>query len=253
VTAPDPITALLERAGRVALASWRTADLDVQDKASVGAAPDLVSAVDLAVDRIVTDGLRDLHPGVPIISEEVERPRGDPPADAFVIDPIDGTHNFVSGGTLWTIALARTRGHEVEEAWIHHPPTGQTSHAVRGGVTTHAGRRVRVSGVTPRRGLVSVSLTRELMPLLLHSARFAGIRALGSHAFCLAAAARGEFILHAGGGKPWDVAAGFLLVERAGGRVCDLHGNPRSPFDSGRKGLAGAPGAVELALELIRG
>lgn len=247
---------LLDQAGRIALASWRVADVQVRDKSGGVASPDLVSAADLAVNEFVTDGLARLHSGVTLVSEEAE-PMGDdlmgdePPEDAFILDPIDGTHNYLAGSALWTIALARTRGHEVEEAWIHHPPTGQTSHARRGGATTHAGVSVRVSRARPRRGLISVSITRDLMPLLIHSKEFAGVRALGSHAFCLAATARGEFLLHAGGGKPWDIAAGFLLIESAGGRVCDLEGNPCSPFDVRAKSLAGSPDAVQVALDLM--
>jgi len=247
----DPVQDLLLQAGRLAMEYWRTADLVVSDKSHGESASDFVSAADLAVNDLILDGLARLHPGVPVISEEIESTPGEPPPDAFVIDPIDGTHNFLAGSPLWTIALARTRGHDVEDAWIHHPPSGETSRANRRSRTTHAGSPVSVSSVLPRRGLVSVSLTHEVMPLIVGSTSFAGIRAYGSHAYCLAATARGEFVLHAGGGKAWDVAAGFLLVERAGGRVCDLRGAPCSPFDTTRKTLAGAPHVVDTALELL--
>ena len=248
----DPIIKLLEEAGRLAMASWRVPGVQVTDKSGGRHAPDLVSDADLEVNEFVTAGLSRLHGDVTLVSEEAEPMGSEPPADAFILDPIDGTHNYLGGSALWTIALARTRGHEVEEAWVHHPPTGETSHAKRGSPTTHDGVRVRVSLAPARRGLVSISLTRDLMPLLIHSGQFAGVRALGSHAFCLAATARGEFLLHAGGGKPWDIAAGFLLIENAGGRVCDLEGNPRSPFDLNAQGLAGSPSAVQTALELMR-
>ncbi|MCO4772340.1 MAG: inositol monophosphatase [Deltaproteobacteria bacterium] len=241
-----PIGRLLVEAGHLAMASWRTLGLDVSDKAGRGSAPDLVSEVDLAVNTVISDGLRALHPGLTIVSEEAEVVHG-APDDAFVLDPIDGTHNYLAGSSLWTIALARTRGTEVEEAWIYHPPTGELSHASRTETTTHAGQPVQVSAKPPNRGLVSVSLTQELLPLLMHADHFAGIRALGSSAICLAAAARGEFLIHAGGGKPWDVAAGFLLAEQAGGQVVDLAGNARNPFEA-KKSITGAPQGIEAAL-----
>lgn len=240
---------LIEEAGRIALSHWR-GEVEVANKAAPGEAVDLVSAADLAVDAYLREGLARLAPGVGIVSEEGEgsAPWGE--GDAFVIDPIDGTHNFLAGTEWWTIVLARTRGHEVEEAWIHHPPSGETTHGVRGRTPTHAGQPLEVSGGAPREGLVSLSLSQELVPLLLGSDRFAGLRALGSHAMCLSLTAQGRFLLYAGGGKPWDVAAGFLLVEQAGGRVCNLDGSRRSPFDPG-PGLAGAPQGVEAALELF--
>ncbi len=249
----DPVRALLEEAGRRALASWRSGVVAVIDKSDGGASPDLVSDADLAANDFITEGLAQLHPGVAMISEETDGGFMPPPPDAFILDPIDGTHNFIAGSDLWTIVLARTRGEEVEEAWIHHPPSGETSHAVRGGPATHAGRPIHVSERDPRRSLVSVSLSTDLLPLLMATDRWAGIRALGSSAWCLAAAARGEFAIHAGGGWPWDVAAGFLIVEQAGGIVRDLEGNRRSPFDHRSKSLSGSPRAVEQALRLFEG
>lgn len=245
----DPIRDLLEEAGRVAMDSWRTGDVGVMDKGGRGERPNLVTDADLAVNALITDRLASLFPRVSIVSEEAEGYDSAPP-DAFVLDPIDGTHNFLAGSPLWTIVLARTRGHEVEEAWVYHPPTRELSHASRLTPTTHAGRPVVVSGTASRRGLISISLSRELLPLLMAADRFAGIRALGSSAYCLAAAARGEFLLHAGGGHPWDVAAGFLLIERAGGLVRTLSGGRRSPYEN-VKSLAGAPHAVEQSLSLF--
>ncbi len=245
----DPVHALLQDAGRLAMGSWRMSGVGVSDKGGRGDRPDLVSDADLAVNSLMTERLTRLFPGVSIVSEEAEGQQS-APSDAFVLDPIDGTHNYLAGNPLWTIVLARTRGHEVEEAWIYHPPTRELSHAARRTPTTHAGRRIEVTNTTVRRGLISVSLSRDLLPLLMAADRFAGVRALGSSAYCLAATARGEFLLHAGGGYPWDVAAGFLLVEKAGGVVRTLSGGRRSPYEN-VKSLAGAPHAVEEALSLF--
>jgi fructose-1,6-bisphosphatase/inositol monophosphatase family enzyme len=100
--------------------------------------------------------------------------------------------------------------------------------------------------------LLSVALSRELLPLLLASNRFVGTRAMGCACLGLAWAAEGRFALHAARNYPWDVAAGYLLVERAGGRVVDLRGEPVSIWDRVHT-LAGAPAAVDLALEILSG
>lgn len=246
------IVALVRAAGDCALSYWRAGPLDSRSKAPADRPVDLVTEADLAVDRLIAEGLDRLHPGVPVMSEEGEwRPPAEgPTGDIFIVDPIDGTHNFAQGTHWWTIALARTRGAVVEEGWLYQPTRGTFWHARRGEGTTRDRERVSVSSSDSRNGLVSVSLSREVLPLLMQAHRFAGIRALGSNALCLALVADGSFVLHAGGGHPWDVAAGHLFVEEAGGRVCTLTGEARSPWQK-IQSLAGPPATVDLALEIF--
>ena len=90
-----------------------------------------------------------------------------------------------------------------------------------------------------------------IVPLLLRADSFSGMRILGSHSLGLAFAASGEVGFHAGIGYPWDVAAGYLLVEAAGGLVVDFEGQPRNPWER-RQALAGAPHMVEIALEILQ-
>jgi myo-inositol-1(or 4)-monophosphatase len=246
-----PIVDLLKRAGDRSLAYWRTGPLVFQDKGTKGRGVDLVTEADLAVDRLIVEGLDRLHPGIPVLSEEGDwRPPEGPKDDMFVLDPIDGTHNFAQGTHWWTISLARTRGALVEEGWLYQPTRGTLWHARRGQGTTRDGERVSVSTTEPRLGLVSVSLSQEMLPLLLQATRFAGIRALGSHAICLGMVADGSFLMHAGRGYPWDVAAGHLFVQESGGRVCTLAGDERSLWERVQT-LSGAPASVEMALEIF--
>jgi myo-inositol-1(or 4)-monophosphatase len=226
--------------------------LESWNKAPERGSIDLVTEADLAVDRLITEELDRLHPGMPVLSEEGtwRPPAPEPTEDMFVLDPIDGTHNFAQGTHWWTIALARTRGSVVEEGWLYQPTRGTLWHAQRGRGTTRDGEPVQVSSSAPSHGLVSVSLSRHMLPLLMQAGRFGGVRALGSHALCLALVADGSFVLHAGGGHPWDVAAGHHFIEEAGGRVCTLAGGPRSPWVRAQT-LAGAPALVDLALEIF--
>lgn len=250
----SPIVRLLRGAGERALGYWRTGPLDWRDKAPEAGAIDLVTEADLAVDRLITAELDRLHPGIPVLSEEgTWRPPSEGPAgDLFVLDPIDGTHNFAQGTHWWTIALARANNGVVEEGWLYQPSRQTLWHATRGGGITRNGEAVTVTPAPVRHGLVSVSLSHQMLPLLLQANRFAGIRALGSHAMCLAMVADGSFMLHAGSGYPWDVAGGHLFVREAGGTVCTLDGRERSPWVR-EQTLSGSPACVEVAMEIFAG
>lgn len=211
---------------------------------------DLVTEGDLLVDGRIGDALDALHPGVPLVSEERPWPEGAGEGDCFVLDPIDGTHNFAAGMPWWGISLARVSGSEVQEAWLLEAPAGRLYHASRGGPATCEGEVIEVTARPPRLTLASVGLSSRVVPLLVHSEGFSGVRVLGSHAVSLAWAAAGRFALHAGRGYVWDVAAGYLLIERAGGRICRFDGRPRALWDHDYA-LAGAPQAVDAALETL--
>lgn len=245
------VEALLRSAvGAVAELSGASA-LEVQDKGGDDRhAVDLVTEADLLVDDLVTSGLARLFPGVPVVSEERPLPEVAGRGDCFVLDPIDGTHNFASGLPFWGISLARVEGAEVQEAWILDGVQRQLYSAQRGGRALRDGRPLAVSDKPPELSLISLGLSRKIVPLLLHADRFCGMRMLGSHSLGLALAASGEVGIHAGSGHPWDVAAGYLLLECAGGKVVDFEGRPRPLWET-RYALAGAPRVVDLALEIL--
>ncbi len=211
---------------------------------------DLVTQGDLLVDARIADVLDRLHPGVPLVSEERPWPEGAGEGDCFVLDPIDGTHNFASGMPWWGISLARVSGSEVQEAWLLEAPAGRLYHATRTGPVTCEGEPICVTARPARLSLASVGLHTQVVPLLVHSDGFSGVRVLGSHAVSLAWSAAGRFALHAGRGYVWDVAAGYLLIERAGGRICRFDGSERQLWDHDFA-LAGAPQAVDVALEAL--
>ncbi len=213
---------------------------------------DLVTEADLLVDRRVTDALDALFPGIPVISEERDAPPGAKEGDCFVLDPIDGTHNFAAGMPWWGISLARVHGDEVLEGWVLEAPTGVLYHAARGGPATRDGEVIRVTPRPSSHSVASVGLSQRVVPILLASHAFSGVRVLGSHALSLAWSASGTFGLHAGRGHPWDVAAGYRILEQAGGRICTFTGEPRRLW-SRDHALTGAPQAVETALEILNG
>ncbi|MCP4873707.1 MAG: inositol monophosphatase [Proteobacteria bacterium] len=247
----DPIADLLIRAGRAVASRAGDDRLTFRDKAAGQAGgADLVTECDLLVDSLVTDGLAALVPGVPVVSEERPAPAEAGTGDVFVLDPVDGTHNFASGVPWWGISLGRVSGAELREAWLLEPATGRLYHATADGPATVDGAPIHVTGKPPQHSLLSVALFRELLPLLLASDRFVGTRAMGCASLGLAYAAEGRFALHAARNHPWDVAAGYLLVERSGGKVVNLAGEPVSIWER-VPSLAGAPQAVDLALEIL--
>lgn len=245
----DAVTRLLVET-RLAVIDLPRAELDVQDKGPVGAAPDLVTRADLLADGRIREGLAGLFPSVPVVSEE-QPWDGAPPSDAFVLDPVDGTHNFAAGVPIWAIPLARVEAGRVVEAWLLEAD-GTQWYAARGAGCWRDGERARVTEAPLDRAILSVGLSEAVLPLLLHSHLFAGVRMFGSHALALAWAANGRVAVHAGRGWPWDVAAGLLLVEEAGGRCCGFDARPRDPWQRGH-GLYGAPHAVDRCLDLLAG
>lgn len=249
----DVIADLLRRAGREVAARSGDDRLTFRDKAAgLGRGADLVTECDLLVDSIVIEGLAALEPGVPVVSEERPAPSEAGTGDVFVLDPIDGTHNFAAGVPWWGISLGRVVGSELREAWLLEPASGRMYHARAAGPATVDGHPIQVTRRSPAYSLLSVAMSRELLPLLLASDRFVGTRAMGCASLGLAFAAEGRFALHAARNHPWDVAAGYLLVERAGGTVVDLAGRAVSIWEHVPT-LAGSPQAVELALEILAG
>lgn len=246
------VEALLRRAAReVAQLSGLDA-LTFRDKAAdTDHAVDLVTEGDLRVDRIVTEGLGALFPGVPVVSEERPLPPEAGTGDVFVLDPVDGTHNFAAGVPWWSISLARVRGSEPEEGWILQMPAGRLYHASRTAPATCDGQLLRVTDKPPELCLLSMGLSQGVVPLLRGIERFAGARLMGCHSLGLCWSAEGRFGAHASRGWPWDVAAGFLLVERAGGVVTTFDGSRRDPWVR-EYAVVGAPQVVEAALEIVQ-
>jgi myo-inositol-1(or 4)-monophosphatase len=247
------VSALVEAALRTAWAEARTI-LDrgaaVRDKAGKGEAPDLVTEADLVADGLISRALEEAMPEHALVSEERPRPEGVEDGCCFILDPIDGTHNAIAGLPLWCLSLARVEQGVVEEGWILDAH-GRLTHALRGRGAWCDGRPLRIPDVPTNRSLLSVGLSPALVPLLLASDLWAGVRALGSHALALSWVSEGRLAVHAGRGWPWDHAAGWLLVQEAGGRVCDLEGRPRDLW-AREQTLAGSPRAVDLCLEILQ-
>jgi myo-inositol-1(or 4)-monophosphatase len=247
---------LAREAGALQRERWRTR-LRISTKST---ATDLVTEVDHACERLVVEALRRERPGDAIVAEEGS---GEDRPDApfrWIIDPLDGTVNFAHGYPRFCVSIGVEAGGERALGVVYDPILDELFHAVRGAGAFVNGERIHVSAERELgRALLATGFAydpRGREENLVHFAAFMnrtrGLRRDGSAALDLSYVACGrldgfwELHLHA-----WDVAAGFLLVEEAGGRVSDLAGRP--PSRSGAQTVASNGGIHDAMLAVLRG
>ena len=193
---------------------------------------DLVTEVDEQAEREIGGMLRGAFPDYGILAEE----GGALPGAGeyrWIVDPVDGTVNYAHGLPVFCVSIALERAGELILGVVHDPMREETYVAERGAGATLNGRPIRVSDTDELiRALVATGFPydRETMPVALDLfARFAvlaqGMRRLGSAALdvCYVAAGRLDGYYERGV-RPWDIAAGVLILEEAGGMVTDFRG-----------------------------
>jgi myo-inositol-1(or 4)-monophosphatase len=206
---------------------------------------DLVTEWDTRAEDLIRGRLTERSPGIPILGEEGgtsgggasgAAAAGAPPALRWLIDPIDGTVNFSHGLPLWGVCLALEEAGRPVVGVVAAPALGWEHHARRGGgAFAEGGARLAVSQTAPlERAILATGFpydratTRWNFDAWEHfQVRAGACRRLGAASIDLALVARGwldgywEDRLH-----PWDLSAGALLVEEAGGRVTSITGGP---------------------------
>ena len=242
----------------VAMAYWRRADaLDVKEKKGPG---DLVSQADTEAEAAVRAVLGDLRPDDAVLGEEAGAHEGTSGV-RWVVDPIDGTTNYLYGRADWAVSVAATDASgRVLAGVVAEPAHGRTTEAWAGGGTWSAGRRVPALAQTDlSRALVETNLGRSgqkaaagrLLEALVPRVR--DVRRGGSAACALAQVATGRTdACWVPGLSPWDCAAGILLVREAGGLVGDLTGIVADTVPASGDVLAASPQLWEQLRGLIR-
>ena len=191
---------------------------------------DYVTAVDRRAEEAVREILAKETPGVGVVGEELG---GEQAAEYWLVDPIDGTTNFLHRFPAVGVSVAFVSGGRPAAGSVHAPYLGNTWTAARGQGAEQDGSPLRVSQASPERAVVGTGFPfrheerlkeyLEVMIPALHS--FEDLRRPGAVALDLAWVASGvfdgffELAL-----QPWDVAAGALLIEEAGGVVTDWSG-----------------------------
>ena len=195
--------------------------------------PDLtpVTQADREAEQAIVGILRSAFPDVGVLGEEfgAQGPR----ARRFIIDPIDGTKNFVRRIPIWATLIALEDDGEVVAGVIHNPAAGELYTARRGGGARRNGEPVRVSGVSD---LGAAYLIHAGLNILRKGGNWEGFlrlvdatdrqRGFGDYVgYGLVADGRSEIYAEAGL-KPWDLAPCKIIVEEAGGRFTDFDGRP---------------------------
>ena len=227
----DEILALAERlagaAAALSLERLREPRADVRTKSS---ATDMVSEVDEACERLIVDGIHGARPDDGVLSEEgaaVESSSG----VRWVIDPIDGTTNYLYGHPGYAISIAVERDGAAVAGVVEDPLHGERFTAVRGAGARRNGEPIRVSAETELgAALVATGFgytpgerTRqaEVLSRLIGSIR--DIRRMGAAAVDLCSVACGRVdAYYERGLNHWDLAAGTLIAKEAGARVGEL-------------------------------
>jgi myo-inositol-1(or 4)-monophosphatase len=194
---------------------------------------DVVTDADRAAEKLIVEGLRGAFPSHGIVGEEGARALSSAEC-IWYVDPLDGTTNFAHGFPVFCVSLGLVRNNEVIAGVIFDPTRSDLFAAERGGGATLNGSPIHVSKVaTLGESLLGTgfpSKKRHLNPNIhfYHqlTLKSHGLRRAGSAALDLACVASGrfdgywEFNLN-----PWDISAGILLVEEAGGKVTYLDGS----------------------------
>ena len=244
------------RAAGAVLLDFSTRDLGVRHKGDV----DLVSQADLASERVVRAHLAEAFPGDHVLGEEGGGATG-AGGRRWIVDPLDGTTNFVHRLPHFNVSIALEVDGVVEVGVVFDPSRGELFEATRGGGARLGGAPLRASPQTDlaealvatgfpydRKARIDVYLPFVRAFLL----RAQGLRRAGAAALDLAWLAAGrldvywEFQL-----KPWDVAAGALLVTEAGGWVGGRGGRPHTLGDD--LVIAAAPGLVAAVGDVFGG
>jgi myo-inositol-1(or 4)-monophosphatase len=220
-----------------------------------GRAGDWVTSADWESEAAIRASLERATPDIAIVGEEGGGNRG---SRYWTVDPIDGTTNFLLGFPVVAVSVALVVGGRPEVAAIRAPLLDLSFSAVRGRGARCGDRSMAVSTREPERAIVAMALPFRESPLLprylaaLKAAfeRTEDVRRAGSAALDLAWVAAGVFDGYFELNQfEWDVAAGGLLVEEAGGVVTDWEGGPN--YLSGNV-IAGSPATHAVLLEAVR-
>jgi myo-inositol-1(or 4)-monophosphatase len=199
---------------------------------------DVVTAADLAVERQVINSLRSARPGDGVLGEEFGEADPEPGAVRWILDPIDGTVNYLYGIPAYAVSLAAEVGGVVVAGVVINAANGDEWTATRGGGAWRDGRRLRCSaGTELAQALVGTGFGYDAKRRAHQGVVLAGlitrvrdIRRIGAAAIDLCGV--GEGILDAfyeKGLNPWDHAAGGLVATEAGATVAGLSGAPAGP------------------------
>jgi myo-inositol-1(or 4)-monophosphatase len=198
---------------------------------------DFVTNADLRAEKIIFEELQEARPGYGFLLEEAGEIEGTDKSHRWIIDPLDGTTNFMHGIPHFAISIALERDGKLTAGVVYNPVTDELFHAERGQGAFYQHGRLRVAGRSALSDAVLAcgaphgeragrpEFIAEMQTLL---PKVAGIRRFGAASLDLAFVAAGRFDgFWERGLAPWDMAAGIMLVREAGGMVSDASNRNR--------------------------
>lgn len=190
----------------------------------------VVTEADLTADRYITEAIRAAFPHDQILSEEGQTTIEDPGKPTWVVDPLDGTVNFSLGLPIWGVSIARTAGGHPETAALAFPALGEVYGAQRGEGACLNQIPIRAKPLDPGQPSAVFACCSRTQRGYELSIRYKA-RILGSAAYDFCSVARGAAAIgFQSMPKIWDVAAGWLLLQEAGGVVEVHHGEEPFPL-----------------------
>ncbi|MEM9331999.1 MAG: inositol monophosphatase family protein [Pseudomonadota bacterium] len=258
-------SALLNVITNAALKAGRSLSRDfgeVQNlQVSVKGPGDFVTSADLRAEKIIKNELETARPGFGFLMEESGETKGREPQNRWIVDPLDGTHNFMHGVPHFCTSIALEREGQIIAGVIYNPATDELFTAEKGQGAFVNDTRMRVSA---RRELSQTLISTHIPRLGQKNHRLSlneqaavmrqtsGVRCTGSTALDLAYVAAGRFDgTWQRGPQAWDCAAGMIVVREAGGYVTDLSGGQKL-FET-HTVLAGNEHIHRLLGETVRG
>ncbi|WP_369973852.1 inositol monophosphatase family protein [Pelomonas sp. KK5] len=239
------------KAARAAGSIINRASLDLEAlKINTKAPNDFVTEVDQAAEQVIIETLLSAYPDHGILAEESGREHGAKHSEfVWIIDPLDGTTNFIHGLPMYCVSIALAHRGVVQQAVVYDPTRNDLFYATKGRGAYLNDKRLRVSkrtrlsdalvgtGFPYRRG---DNPKRYLKMFEAVMTEVAGVRRPGAAALDLCYVAAGYYdAFFEMGLNPWDVAAGSLIITEAGGLIGNFTGE--SDFMHQREVLAGSP------------
>ncbi len=246
------LTRAVEKAGRALIRDFGEIE---QLQVSRKGPGDFVSQADFKAEKILFEELSKVRPDYGFLMEEGGARPGKDPDHLWIIDPLDGTMNFLHGVPYWCVSVGLTYKNELIAGVVFNPISDEMFWAEKGQGAFVNSQRLRVSGRTDIGDTLVAYGIKNTLGIGLDFTQLgkfnnivAAGRNTGSTALNLAYVAAGRFDAYADvGPSPWDFAAGMMLVREAGGFVTTLDGKPDPLY--AKSILAGNP---KIQPELIK-
>ncbi|PID64123.1 MAG: inositol monophosphatase [Gammaproteobacteria bacterium] len=218
-------------AGDIVVKSFEQASrLDIKEKGP----NDFVSNVDLASEAVLIETIRESYPDHLIIAEESGQTGKADSEYRWVLDPIDGTTNFIKGLPHFAISIGIYKNNKLEAGLVYQPVTDEMFCAARGQGATLNDRKIRASAVLPENAVIATGIpfrkpelhSNTIANLKNVLVTFPDIRRGGAASLdlCYVACGRVDGYYECGLSE-WDIAAGALIAQESGAIVSDVNGN----------------------------